>query len=136
MTGVHRGGTRLIVTGSMKRAEKWDGLGTWLLGLLQCTVWHLNMASRFPRVYSWLLELIRKKINPFVDGLRLVSYYTFTRRTEVTFARWTTVSESQLIHERRSFHLTLVNFPHSEVVRLPCSSFLKVKSPNFSPVSL
>ena len=46
----------------------------WLLGLLQCTVWHLNMASRFTKVYSWPLGVNYKKmISPFVNGLRLVN---------------------------------------------------------------
>ena len=48
--------------------------GTWLLGSLQCTVWHLNMASQFTRVYSWPLGVNYKKmINPFMNGLRLVT---------------------------------------------------------------
>ena len=35
--------------------------GPWFLGLLQCTVCHLNMASQFTRVYSWPLEVNCKK---------------------------------------------------------------------------
>ena len=54
--------------------------GTWLLGLLQlCTVWHLNMASMFTRVYSWPLGVNYKKNDqPIHERVKasLASYYT------------------------------------------------------------
>ena len=37
--------------------------GLWLLDLVQCTVWHLNMASQFTTVYSWPMRVNYKKKN-------------------------------------------------------------------------
>ena len=49
------------------------GEGTWVLGLLQCTVRHLDMASRFTREYSWSLGVNYKNmIDLFVNELWLV----------------------------------------------------------------
>ena len=38
-----------------------DGGGAWLVGLLQCTVWHLNEATWFTRAYSWPFGVNYKK---------------------------------------------------------------------------
>ena len=58
----------------MSGQRSWCGeRGTQLLSLLQCTVWNLNMASRFTTVYSWPLGVnYQKMINSFMNGLRLV----------------------------------------------------------------
>ena len=53
--------------------------GGWLLGLLQCTVWHLNIASRFTRAYSCSLGVHynKKMISQFENELRLVIGYCY-----------------------------------------------------------
>ena len=66
MTGVQRGARNYSKCNweYEKSRENERGWGTRLLGLLQCTVWHLKKGSRFARVYFWPLELFTKEDQP------------------------------------------------------------------------